>query len=205
MLFYIGLASQAGKFEGAQKNESSSWLPADAESVKALKAIKQLPGGELAPAVIVYERRGGLTDADKARIDETVAKLNADRRRWSWRRRSRSSPERRVRADRRSRSSPATARATRSRTRCSRSATGSASPPDGLEVKLTGAAGFSLDAIKVFGGINGTLLLRGGADRAGPADHHLPLADLLGDPVLQRRCSPRARRAARATCWPRRA
>ena len=31
-------------------------------------------------------------------------------------------------------------------------------PDGGLEVKLTGAAGFSLDAIKVFGGINGTLL-----------------------------------------------
>ena len=31
-------------------------------------------------------------------------------------------------------------------------------PDKGLEVKLTGAAGFSLDAIKVFGGINGTLL-----------------------------------------------
>ena len=31
-------------------------------------------------------------------------------------------------------------------------------PDDGLEVKLTGAAGFSLDAIKVFSGINGTLL-----------------------------------------------
>ncbi len=59
-------------------------------------------------------------------------------------------------------------------------------PADGLEVKVTGAAGFSLDAIKVFGGINGTLLLRGGGDRPDPADPDLPLADLLGDPVLQR-------------------
>src|SRR3954465_4637424 len=76
---YGGLASQAGKLEGAQKNESSSFLPADAESVKALDAVKRFPGGELAPAVIVYERPGGLTDADKARIDDTVAKLNAKR------------------------------------------------------------------------------------------------------------------------------
>src|SRR3954452_8496484 len=80
VLVYGALASQAGKLEGAQKNESSSWLPADAESVKALDAVKKFPGGELAPAVIVYERRGGLTDADKARIDDTVAKLNADRK-----------------------------------------------------------------------------------------------------------------------------
>src|SRR3954453_20110126 len=77
---YAGLASQSGKLEGAQKNESSSWLPSDAESVKALDAVKTFPGGELAPAVIVFERRGGLTDADKARIDDTVGKLNADRK-----------------------------------------------------------------------------------------------------------------------------
>jgi RND superfamily putative drug exporter len=64
VLVFGALASQAGKLEGAQKNESSSWLPADAESVKALEAVKRFPGGELAPAVVVYERRGGLTAAD---------------------------------------------------------------------------------------------------------------------------------------------
>src|SRR4051795_12969639 len=79
VLVFGGLASQAGKLEGAQKNESSSWLPADAESVKALDAVRTFPGGELAPAVVVYERRGGLTAADKARIQDTVGKLNADR------------------------------------------------------------------------------------------------------------------------------
>src|SRR6188472_682287 len=79
VLVFLGLASQAGKLEGAQKNESSSWLPADAESVKALDAVKKFPGGELAPAVVVYERRGGLTAADKARISDTVGRLNADR------------------------------------------------------------------------------------------------------------------------------
>src|SRR3954453_7942055 len=81
VLIYGGLASQAGKLEGAQKNEASSWLPADAESVKGLDAVKRFPGGELAPGVVVYERRGGLTAADKARIGDTVTKLNADRRR----------------------------------------------------------------------------------------------------------------------------
>src|SRR3954470_10063770 len=79
VLVYGGLASQAGKLEGAQKNESSSWLPSDAQSVKALEAVKQFPGGELAPAVIVYERRGRLTATDRTRIEETVQKLNADR------------------------------------------------------------------------------------------------------------------------------
>ena len=47
----------SGKFEDAQENETASFLPGKAESVKSLDAVKQYPGGELAPAVIVYERR----------------------------------------------------------------------------------------------------------------------------------------------------
>src|SRR3954471_14803965 len=58
----------AGKFEEAQKNETVSFLPGKAESVKSLKAVKRYPGGELAPAVIVYERKGGLRAADRRRV-----------------------------------------------------------------------------------------------------------------------------------------
>ena len=57
LLVSIPIAALSGKFESAQKNESSSFLPGNAESMKALDAIDQYPGGELAPAVIVYERR----------------------------------------------------------------------------------------------------------------------------------------------------
>src|SRR4051812_50187658 len=59
-IVYGGVAgAYSSKFENAQKNETSSFLPGDAESVKALDAVKQYPGGEIAPAVIVYERNGG--------------------------------------------------------------------------------------------------------------------------------------------------
>src|SRR3954451_3315173 len=58
----------SGKFEDAQKNETVSFLPGKAESVKSLKAVKRYPGGELAPAVIVYERKGGLRAADRSRV-----------------------------------------------------------------------------------------------------------------------------------------
>src|SRR3954468_22381375 len=79
-LVYLGAATQAGKFEKAQKNETSSFLPGSAESVKALDAVKRYPGGELAPAVIVFERRSRLTPADRRRIDATLGKLTADRK-----------------------------------------------------------------------------------------------------------------------------
>src|SRR3954447_25369207 len=54
-----------GKFADAEKNESTSFLPGEAESTKTLDIVKKLEGGELAPLVIVYHRDGGLTAADK--------------------------------------------------------------------------------------------------------------------------------------------
>ena len=44
VLFVAG--SFAGKFEEAQKNEQSSFLPGNAESVKALEQTKRFPPGE---------------------------------------------------------------------------------------------------------------------------------------------------------------
>src|SRR3954467_6256233 len=69
----------AGKFEDAQKNETGSFLPGKAESVKSLKAVKRYPGGELQPAVIVYERKSGLTTADRARVARDLRSFQAKR------------------------------------------------------------------------------------------------------------------------------
>src|SRR3954453_9922577 len=78
-LGFSAFASLGGKFEDAQKNETSSFLPGSAESVKTLKAIERFPGGEVAPAVIVYERASGLTEGGKGRISEPVGERNAVR------------------------------------------------------------------------------------------------------------------------------
>jgi hypothetical protein len=79
---------------------------------------------------------------------------------------------------------------------------GIASP--GLQVAVTGAAGFEADSVAVFEGINGTLL--GGAALLVfvPAGGHLPLADLLGDPVRHGHPHRGWPPAAAATCSPRR-
>src|SRR3954447_23948594 len=79
-LVFSAFASLGGKFEDAQKNETSSFLPGSAESVKTLKEIERFPGGEVAPAVIVWGRGRGLTGADTRRISETVGKLDARRK-----------------------------------------------------------------------------------------------------------------------------
>ena len=68
-----------GKFAEAEDNESTSFLPGDAESTEVLTAAEELQGGELAPAVIVYRREGGLTAADRAKIAADAGRLTEER------------------------------------------------------------------------------------------------------------------------------
>jgi RND superfamily putative drug exporter len=72
-------ANLPGKFTDAEQNESTSFLPGDAESTKALEAAEELQGGELAPAVIVYRRETGLTPADLRKIEADVGRLTEKR------------------------------------------------------------------------------------------------------------------------------
>jgi putative drug exporter of the RND superfamily len=85
LIWVIGIFIAAGpaqlptKFADAENNESTSFLPGDAESTHALTATEDLQGGELAPAVIVYERKTGLTPADFATIRQDAAKMTTKR------------------------------------------------------------------------------------------------------------------------------
>ena len=72
-------ANLPGKFTDAEENESTSFLPGDAESTKVLTAAEELQGGELAPAVIVYRRASGLTPADLQKIGDDAQRLTERR------------------------------------------------------------------------------------------------------------------------------
>ena len=56
-----GPANLPGKFEDAESNEATSYLPGEAESTESLAATESLQNGEIAPAVIVFRRESGLT------------------------------------------------------------------------------------------------------------------------------------------------
>jgi putative drug exporter of the RND superfamily len=158
VLIAVVAGSFAGKFEKGQKNEQSSFLPGDAESVRALDQTERFASGDNAPVVVVYQREGGLTAADRAKVVSDAQALDAKR-------------------------PPATGAFTGPIVSPDRTTALLVSPvkpngdadtlvdavdavrdraytgvPTGLEVKVTGPAGFSRDAIKVFGSINGTLL-----------------------------------------------
>jgi RND superfamily putative drug exporter len=57
----------AGKLTGVEKNDNSAWLPGNAEATKVSDLQKQFSSQDTAPAVIVYERPGGITAADQAK------------------------------------------------------------------------------------------------------------------------------------------
>lgn len=67
----------AGKLQGALNNEAVAWLPADAQSTQVVKQIEAFQSKNEFPAVIVYERPGGLTPADTQSVTAQVAKFNA--------------------------------------------------------------------------------------------------------------------------------
>src|SRR3712207_224051 len=71
----LGAAGLPEKFTEAEENESTSFLPGDAESTTALKVTEGLQDGEVAPTVVVYRRDGRLTPADRQVIERDIAEL----------------------------------------------------------------------------------------------------------------------------------
>ncbi|MFI1996029.1 MMPL family transporter [Actinoplanes sp. NPDC020271] len=57
--------SMAGKLGGVEKNDNASWLPGDAEATQVADLQKQFQPDDIVPAILVYERVGGITPADQ--------------------------------------------------------------------------------------------------------------------------------------------
>src|ERR1700753_1310974 len=75
-LIIVALAGPlSGKLTGAEKNDSSSWLPAKGESTQGLNPPSQIPSPNIFTAVVVYDRSSGLTSADKAKAAADRAKF----------------------------------------------------------------------------------------------------------------------------------
>jgi putative drug exporter of the RND superfamily len=66
----------AGKLQGAEKNDASAYLPSSAESTQELNEQNLFQAQNLNPAVVVYVRPSGVTKAD-------IAKADADARQFA--------------------------------------------------------------------------------------------------------------------------
>jgi RND superfamily putative drug exporter len=171
LLLVISLAANLpGRFSDAEKNESRSFLPGSAESTKVLDVTERLSGAETAPTVIVYHRDGGLTRADRAHIERDVRRLNRATRAFSNTTPfgnpsdPRGSPPYLLAPDGATALIGNVIKATDSGESAQildpidRYRELVSDPGGGLQVKVTGPSGLSADAIKVFEGINTTLI-----------------------------------------------
>src|SRR6266702_4569556 len=71
LLFWVVVVFAAGplsgKLTGAEKNDAQSWLPPKAESTQVLALRSKFVSPNVFPAVVVYDRPGGVTSADRAK------------------------------------------------------------------------------------------------------------------------------------------
>jgi len=69
ILVVAALGGLAGKLQGAEKNDASSYLPASAESTQELNEQNLFQSKNLNPALVVYVRDSGVTAADLQKAD----------------------------------------------------------------------------------------------------------------------------------------
>ena len=68
-------APLANKLSDVIENDPSAFLPESAESTQSLDWETRFAGNQDIPVLVVYERAGGLTDADRAEIQEAATRL----------------------------------------------------------------------------------------------------------------------------------
>jgi len=151
--------SASAKFQNAQNNDPSTYLPGSAQSSEALAVIKRISGGDaVTGAMVVFYRPGGLSAGDLRLIAADRRELNAKL------------PFDGVPSRKAFRSTDHKAAVLVFGLRLHDSATALSDQvkeikavvqrtSPGLEVDVTGPAGSSYDAAQVFNEINGTLLL----------------------------------------------
>jgi len=166
LLMISGASGLQSKFESGQKNESTSFLPESTESTKQLVAQKKVVGDETVAAVVVFHRDGGLTAADKAKIAQDREKLEGLAQEYPQLVKGPGgtifakpifAPDGDGAIVIGSIEANGDGKTILDPVKAARDLV--SDPGNGLDVKVTGAAGFSADAITVFEGINGTLLL----------------------------------------------
>ena len=197
VLFMGALGPAGGKLEKVTKNEQSSWLPANVESVKALNIVNEAQKSETIPTLVVFNRASGLTGADKASIQRDILVLSCQpppiiaytsvpaaageaAAKQCAAAGLDTGPNGEIKGGTPTKlpavapSADFSANGKSAVLALSLNSTGEGNDilksvdsiretvnngPAGLEAKVTGGGGFSADAIKVFGGIDSTLLL----------------------------------------------
>src|SRR5918992_2546119 len=161
LVVFLGLnaANIFERYSDAEKNRTVDYYPEKADSIQLLERIEEFPSGERFAAVVVYRREGGLTQQDRAAIAQ-------DRRELQDVATQGRPPPPVISRDGTTALNVVPFKPTGESEVVTSSVDGVEraidDAPPGLQVEITGSAGFASDAIDVFESINGTLLLATG-------------------------------------------
>ncbi|MFD8865482.1 MMPL family transporter [Streptomyces sp. NPDC059590] len=157
VLVLLAAVPFAGKLGDVKRDTAVDYLPASADSTQVAKLQTALPGGDTTDLVLVYQRDGGLTAADREAADAQVARVVARHE---------------TVADRPPRAIPSRDRATVMYPMALTGLTDEteradavkdvraelARHPEGLSVQVGGAGALSADSQEVFASTDGTLM-----------------------------------------------
>lgn len=162
-LLYLGLAggllgTLSGKLTDVQKNTNSAYLSPTAESTRALTQQERFLAKDQVPTLVLYERDGKLTAADRARAVQDLTEI----RRNTWLSGTPLPPV--PSADGRALQvylpfDGADPDAFLAHVDALRSLLDRPGKPDGLRTYVTGLGGISADLFEVFGSLDTTLIL----------------------------------------------
>jgi RND superfamily putative drug exporter len=75
LVAFAALSPLANKLTSVEDNQMQSWLPGDAESTKVLEVTERFRSSNEIPAIVVYEKQSGLSQANLASIAEQTRKF----------------------------------------------------------------------------------------------------------------------------------
>ncbi|GAB2806155.1 MMPL family transporter [Actinoallomurus bryophytorum] len=154
ILLMVG-GSLAGKLQGVTQNNADAYLPGSAEATRVIKLQDEVHKEDAILAVVSYERRSGITPADRAFAQTAVAKLagmpHAGQVVGPLVSKDGQAMQVFVPIEG---DGDVTLKAVDTLHK-----TVERGPPAGLDVRVTGPAGGLADLVKVFGSIDGPLLL----------------------------------------------
>ncbi|MCS0499565.1 MMPL family transporter [Protaetiibacter mangrovi] len=143
-----------GKIGEVSSNDQTSYLPASADATRVAQLVPEFVGSEQIPAIVVFARDGGLTDADLAAIDEVIADVAAIDAVGDTSPAIPSDDGEAVEVI-----VPIDADADLDTVVEELRGAVADGAPDGVQTAVTGPAGFSADLVEAFAGIDGLLLL----------------------------------------------